>query len=472
MASQGVRTVQQGGTAGGAGPDDEGSMVYVVLICLVAALGGLLFGFDTAVIAGAIGFMKAQFALDALEEGIVTSCVLIGCALGAAMAGVLSDKFGRRNVLLLAAIFFALSSVGAALPRTPWEFVAARLLGGLGIGIASMLSPLYIAEVSPARIRGMLVSANQLAIVTGILVAYMIGWWCAKQFDAETSWRWMFGLGVLPAVLFFICLLFVPESPRWLTKQGHREKALGILGRIGGRAHADFEMREIEAALATEATIMKDAGIRELFAPGLRIALLIGVALAILQQVTGINTVLYYAPEIFKRAGFSIQGALGVSIIVGLVNLVMTVVAMGLIDRLGRKGLLLIGSAGMGVSFGLTGLAFANGWSGTLVLICIFCYVAAFAIAMGPVVWVVLSEIYPTRVRGRAMSIATVILWLSCFAVALTFPTMVARLGDAVTFWFYAAMCVVAFVFVWAMVPETKGKTLEEIERSWFAAKH
>ncbi|HYK90827.1 MAG TPA: sugar porter family MFS transporter [Acidobacteriota bacterium] len=441
---------------------DTGSMVFVYLVSLVAAVGGLLFGFDTAVISGAIGFMKAQFHLDASQEGFVASSALIGCVLGAFVAGAMSDRFGRKRVLFLSGVFFAISALGAALPRNMTEFVIARIIGGLGIGAASLVSPLYIAELAPAKRRGGLVSLNQLAIISGILVAYLVDWLCARGFGPETSWRWMFGSGAAPAFLLMGLLVLVPESPRWLTKQGRPEEALEILRRIGGRNHADVEMREIQDAIQLEG-----GSLMQLLQPGLRIALLIAVVLAILQQVTGINTVIYYAPRIFENARFARDAALLSSVIVGIVNAVFTVVAILQIDRIGRKPLLMIGAAGMGVSFALAGCAFQVHATGIWVLTFILVYIASFAVALGPVVWVVISEIFPTRIRGRAMGIATVCLWIACYLVSLTFPILVDHFGDSFTFWLYGFMCAVAFVFVWRVVPETKGRTLEEIEQSW-----
>jgi MFS transporter, SP family, arabinose:H+ symporter len=441
---------------------DTGNLAYVYLISLVAAVGGLLFGFDTAVIAGAIGFMKEQFQLNDTQTGFVASCVLLGCAVGAAFAGALSDRFGRKKIMVLAACFFAVSAVGAALPRSITGFVIARLIGGLGIGIASMLSPLYIAEVAPARIRGSLVSLNQMAIITGILIAYVVDWVCAKYFGPTTAWRWMFGAGVLPAILFLVFLSWVPESPRWLVKQGQSSIALEILRKVGGSAHAETEMREITETIAHEG-----ASILQLLQPGLRLALLIGVALAILQQITGINTVLYYAPEIFKNAGFATGDALLSSVYVGLINAAFTVAAILLVDKLGRKPLLLIGAAGMGLSIALVGAAFERKMSGGLILAFVLAYVASFALTLGPVVWVVISEIFPTRIRGRAMSIATVLLWVSCYAVSQSFPMLIQRKGYAFTYFLYAVVCFLMIVFVGLVVPETKGKSLEEIERKW-----
>ncbi len=442
---------------------EQGNVGYVYLISLVAAIGGILFGFDTAVIAGAIGFVKEHFELDAVREGFAVSSVLVGCVFGASFAGMLSDRFGRKKVLLLSAFLFIVSAIGSALPRTLIEFVIARFVGGLGVGAASMLSPLYIAEISPARIRGRLVSLNQFAIISGILLAYIADWLLVGI--GPTNWRWMFASETLPALFFMVFLVFVPESPRWLTKQGMESDALSTLSRIGGRQHAEQEMKEIKETISLET-----GSITQLFQPGLRIALTIGIVLAILQQITGINTVLYYAPRIFASAGYGQMDSLLMAVIVGIVNLLFTIVALWLIDKVGRKILLLIGSAGMGIFFFLSGCTFHfQFYEGPWILIFILLYVGSFAMSLGPVVWVVMSEIFPTRIRGRAMSIATVFLWISCFVVSWTFPILVDYISDAFTFWLYASMCVITFLFVWMIVPETKEKTLEEIERGWMA---
>jgi sugar porter (SP) family MFS transporter len=440
---------------------------YVYLLTCVAALGGLLFGYDTAVISGAIGFLVKHFQLDAHWEGWAAACTLVGCMLGAAAAGTLSDRLGRKRVLLLAAVLFAVSAVGAALAGTRHEFVIARMLGGFGIGAASLISPLYIAEVAPAGIRGRLVSVNQLAIALGMVVVYYVNAWIANRggpdWNASSGWRWMFASGLLPAVVFFLLLFTVPESPRWLTKQGRAAEALAVLARVGGPDHAEAEMREIQQAIAAEAT-----SIGQLLRPGIRVALLIAVALAVLQQITGINVVLYYAPTIFQSTGLPLNEAINHTVIVGLVMMVFTLVAIAVVDRLGRKPLLLAGSAGMGLSLALLGGAFyTRQFQGVWVLGYTLAYVAFFSVAMGPVVWVLMAEIFPTRIRGRAMAIATVCLWLACFAVTQTFPIMLERLAGATTFWIYAGLCAVAFAFIACFVPETKGRTLEEIGRSW-----
>jgi len=440
---------------------DKGSTLYVYFVCIVAAIGGLLFGFDTGVISGAIPFITEHFSLNAHQEGFAVSNLLIGCILGAGFAGTLSDRFGRKKMLIFAAVFFALSGVLSALPRTFIELVSARFLGGLAVGVASMLSPMYIAEISPASIRGRLVSINQFTIVGGILLSYFTNWLIVDT--GPNNWRWMLAVETIPAVIFFITLFLVPESPRWLTKQGCIDRALAILTHVGGAEHAHKEMIEIEASLEKG-----EGSLSELLKPGLRFALLVGVLLAIFQQITGINTVLYYAPKIFLEAGYkSANSAFLASVIVGVTNLVCTVIAIGTIDRFGRKPLLLIGLAGMGISFAFTGFAFhTEAVGGTWILIPIILYVGFFAMSLGPVVWVLISEIFPTKIRGRAMSIATMVLWISCFVVSQTFPWLVELIGEK-TFYIYGAVCIFAFIFVWTMVAETKGKTLEEIESMW-----
>ena len=439
---------------------DTGSLVYVYVVSFVAALGGLLFGFDTGVISGAIPFITKHFSLNAHQEGFAVSSLLVGCIIGAGFAGMLSDRFGRKKILIGAALFFMVSAILSALPRTMMELVFARFIGGLAVGVASMLSPMYIAEISPARIRGRLVSVNQFAIVGGILLSYFTNWLLVDT--GAANWRWMLFVETLPALMFFIGLLFIPESPRFLIKQGRHDAALAILKKVGGRSHAELELSEIKVSLTLE-----EESFRELLRPGLRTLLLIGVLLAIFQQITGINIILYYAPKIFMEAGFGESSALLASVIVGLTNMLCTIIAILTVDRLGRKPLLLIGLTGMGISLFLVGLAFHQSMVGTsYVLIPIIAYVGFFAMSLGPVVWVLMSEIFPTKIRGRAMSIATMVLWISCFAVAQTFPLFLEKLGEK-TFFMYAIVSALAFIFVWSMVIETKGKSLEEIEKIW-----
>jgi sugar porter (SP) family MFS transporter len=434
---------------------------YVIFVSIVAAIGGLLFGFDTAIVAGATRYLKDQFSLSAFGEGLAVSIVLIGCMFGAGTAGTISDRIGRKKFLLVSAVFFFVSAIGCAVPHTVAEFLIFRFIGGLGIGSASILSPLYISEISPARIRGALVSVNQMAIVTGILLAYFINWIFAGV--GPSNWRWMFATGAFPSLIFFALVLKVPESPRWLVKQRREAEALGVLSRVNPAEIASAEVLNIKETLALETGKLAD-----LFKPGFRKALFIGVVLAIFQQITGINAVLYYAPRIFERAGFERMSAIGQSTIVGFVNMLFTIIAIVLVDKIGRKPLLLTAAGGMGVSFILLGAAFKfQLFTGSLVLIFTLSYVAFFAMAMGPIVWVVMAEVFPTRIRGRAMAIATVILWFSDFLVSLTFPVIADRFNESSAFWLYALMCIIDFIFMLLVLPETKGKTLEEIERRW-----
>jgi SP family xylose:H+ symportor-like MFS transporter len=450
------------------------SGVYVMVVCLVAALGGLLFGYDTGVINGAIGPLKEHFALDANWTGWAMGCALLGCAIGAGGAGAVSDRFGRKRVLILSAVLFFISAVGTAIPRTITAFIIYRILGGVGVGAASIASPMYIAEISPARIRGRMVSINQFAIVTGFLVVYFVNYFVALQGDVawneQLGWRWMFGSEALPALLLLVLLFFVPESPRWLTKQNRGDEALEILTRVDGTEYARTELLEIKDAIAHES-----GSLTQLFQPGMKIVLVIGIVLAVLQQVTGINVFLYFGTEIFKKMGSETNVALLQTVIVGVVNLSFTVVAIWTVDRLGRRPLMMVGSAGMGVSLLAMGLAAYFQRTELWVLLFILGYIACFALSVGPVTWVILSEIFPTRIRGRAMAIATVCLWVANYVISQTFPMMdentwlLETFGHAFPFWLYGIFCVVLLIFVWRLVPETKGKTLEEIEKRWTA---
>jgi MFS transporter, SP family, xylose:H+ symportor len=445
---------------------------FATLLSAVAALGGLLFGYDTAVIAGAIGFLRSHFGLSAAETGFAASSALMGCILGAAVAGSFSDRFGRKRALLLAAVLFTVSGIWSAIPNTLTEFNIARVLGGVGIGMASMLSPLYIAEIAPAHIRGRLISFNQFAIVTGILLVYFVNYWIAglgdEAWNTEQGWRWMFGSEAIPAVLFMVSLFAIPESPRWLIKQGNDAAAVATLSRLAADGEADQTVREIRETIAQEGS-----SLRELLRPGMRRALAIGLSLAVLQQITGINVFLYYAPEIFKSLGSGTDTALLQTVIVGACNVLFTIVAIRAVDRIGRRPLLMIGSAGMAAALlGLGWGAFtANTAAWTLIFI--LGYVACFALSMGPVVWVVLAEIFPTRIRGRAMAIATFLLWTSNYLMSLTFPILdandwlITHFHHAAPFWLYAVFSLATVFIVWRFLPETKGKTLEEIEHSW-----
>ena len=433
---------------------------YSYRIASVTSLSGFLFGFDIAIINGAIVFLRRHFKWSEVETEVAAGSLLAGCALGAAVAGALSDRYGRKIILHLSALIFAISSLATSLPNGLGQFIAARVVAGVAIGIASMLAPLYIAEVSPAAIRGRLVSLNQLAIVLGILVSYLVGWAMAGLGDE--SWRWMFAVAAIPSLLFFGALVAVPESPRWLVKEGRQDEAARVLARLGEPAS---RLGEIERAIAEES-----ASLRQLFEPGMRRPLVIGVTLAILQQVTGVNTVLFYGSIIFtEQAGAaSTSAALWANVLVGLTNLVLTIVALFTIDRLGRKVLLISAAGGMGLSLTALGFIFAAGSvTPAGVIPIILCYVAFFAFGMGPGVWVVISELFPTRIRGRAMSVATVALWLACLLLTVTFLSLVKAFTVAGAFWIYAFLCGFTVWFVWKFTPETKGKNLEEIEQQW-----
>ncbi|MFH5181296.1 sugar porter family MFS transporter [Paenibacillus sp. TAB 01] len=443
------------------------SMKFVTLVSIVAALGGLLFGFDTAVVSGAIGFMQSRFDLNEVEVGWAVSSLIIGCIVGAAGSGVMSDRFGRKKVLIFAAILFIIGSLGSALPDTFTGYIIARMIGGLGIGITSTLCPLYNAEIAPAAYRGRLVALNQFATVTGIFLVYFVNSGIAgygdDAWDIAMGWRWMFGIGVLPGLLFLILLFFVPESPRWLIKQDRPLEALPILLKIHGDDLARQEVLDIKASFKEES-----GSLRQLFQPGLRVALIVGVVLAALQQVTGINAVMYYAPEIFKATGAGTNASLVQTILVGLINFLFTILALWLIDKVGRKALLLVGSGLMTLSLAVIGAAFHTGHtSGPLVLIFILLYVASFAVSLGPVVWVILSEIFPNRIRGKATAIASMALWMADYIVSQSFPPMLNTAGPAMTFWIFGLMSLFTCFFTWRVVPETKGRSLEEIETLW-----
>ncbi len=467
-------------TTASSGPPREdpfsahGSVSYLLLVCFVATLGGLLFGYDTAVISGALKFLTQHFDLSPTAIGWAASSALVGCVLGAAIAGAASDRFGRKKVLAVCAVMFLVSAIGSAIPPNLSWFVIFRILGGIGVGAASMTSPMYIAEIAPARIRGRLVSLNQLAIVFGMLAAYFINFAISSLGDdtwnTEIGWRWMFAAEVAPAIFFLVLLLVVPESPRWLVKQARPDEALHVLSRVNGEKLARLELVAIKKVIGQES---EELG--QLLSPRMRIVLVIGIALAVLQQVTGINVFLYFAPMIFEQiAGSDTGAALLQTVVVGAVNMSFTVVAIWTVDRVGRKPLMLIGFAGMGLSLFALGQAAYVQRTDYLVLSFMLTYIACFALSVGPVTWVILSEIFPTRIRGRAMAIATVCLWMANFAVSQTFPMLeknpwlVEKFHHAFPFWVYGAFCVLAVLLVVFYVPETKGRTLEEIEQHWY----
>ncbi|HUI11235.1 MAG TPA: sugar porter family MFS transporter [Bacteroidota bacterium] len=456
--------------------DRTGNLRYLMFVCSVSALGGFLFGFDTAVISGTVGFVKAQFGLNALQEGWFVASALLGCILGVTSAGILADRFGRKAVLFLSAVLFALSAVGCTFAPGEIVLIFSRIVGGLGIGVASMLAPLYISEISIPAYRGRMVTLYQLAITVGILAAYysnalLLSW--SNTYAGESAvlrwivagqvWRGMFAVGVVPAALFFLLLFFIPQSPRWLTARGRADEARTILARVNGPETAAREVAEIQAALAQETGSM-----RQLFAPGLRRALFLGVSIAVLSQLTGINVIIYYGPKIFTEAGFRISESLDSQVIIGIVNVLATVLALWKIDHFGRKPLLLAGVIGMlAALLCIAGFFLAGSHSSVLLVVCILLYVTCFAFSFGCVTWTILAEFYPTHIRGRAMSIATFTLWSGTFIIGQAFPWLLETLGGAGAFAVFACMCVPAILITWKLLPETKGKTLEEIEQFW-----
>ena len=437
------------------------------MIAFIAALGGLLFGYDTAVISGAIGNIQTKFGLSAEAMGGAASAAIWGCVFGVMFAGNLSDRFGRKKMLIISAILFAVSAIFSALPENLTQLVIARFIGGLGVGMASMLSPLYISELSPAKTRGRMVTLYQLAIVIGINVIYFVNLLIARMGDevwnVETGWRYMLGSEVIPAGLFLILLFFVPESPRWLAKQNQREKGLHVLERINGQQKAEEIMQEVESTLKEEKGTLS-----ELFEPGLRIAMIVGVVLAIFSQITGINAIIYYAPEIFKSVGFGAESALLQTVIIGLTNTAFTFVAIWLMDKAGRRTLLIWGVTGMAICLMGMGAAFYFDLSsGPVLLLFILGFIACFASSLGPIPWVLISEIFPTKIRGTAMSFSIVMLWIGVVLITQFFPVLLERVGGAFTFWIFMINAVILLWFIIRYVPETKQKTLEEIEKSW-----
>ncbi len=452
------------------------NMGYVWTISVTAALGGLLFGYDWVVIGGAKPFFERYFGLtgNASASGFANSCALIGCLVGAIMSGALSDKFGRKRPLIFAAMLFAVTSVGNGLAGSFTAFVTWRILGGVAIGLASNLSPMYIAEVAPAQVRGRLVAINQLTIVIGILLAQFINWFLVRQLPSNATdefiigswygqqgWRWMFALTAVPALLFFVGMFLVPESPRWLAKNGKPDRSRTILERIGGPAYAGTAMADIEATLVNET---EKVDFRALLDPRMTGVLVLGVVLAVFQQWCGINVIFNYAENIFRAAGYDISSVLMNIAWTGSVNLVFTFVALGVVDRLGRRPLMLIGAISLAFIYLAMGYCYYSGVQGLPTLLLVLAAIACYACSLAPMTWVILSEIYPNRIRGAAMSVSVFALWAACFVLTYTFPILHQWLGMAGTFWLYAAICTAGFLFTYLRLPETKGKTLEQIE--------
>jgi MFS transporter, SP family, arabinose:H+ symporter len=434
--------------------------IYLFLVAMVAALGGFLFGFDTAVISGTIPYLQPHFSLSDFQVGLAVSSILVGCMVGVFAAGRPGDVFGRRPLLGIAALLFVISAVGTALATSLWMFVIFRFAGGLAVGAASMVSPMYIAEISPAKKRGALVSLNQMAIVIGILIAFFSNYLLSGT--GIHNWRYMLGVEALPAVFFFVALQFVPESPRWLVMKKRDAEAYRILSTINGGEKAKSELKDIEESLS----VKEEASYGELFRGRIKSFLFIGIILAVFQQITGINTIMYYAPVIFQKTGLGTDTALLQTIAVGGINFLFTLVAIKYIDSIGRKPLLIYGATGMTVALaGLSIAFFLERFEGYLVLFFILLFIASFASSMGPVVWVVVSEIFPNRLRSKAVSLSVEALWFACFIVALTFPVLLSSLGGGYTFVLFTIICILNLLFVVRFVPETKGKSLEEIER-------
>lgn len=438
--------------------------LLLAVISAVAAIGGLLFGYDTGVISGAILYIKQEFAITTGQEELIISMVSLGAIFGAISGGPLCDKLGRKKIVLSSSLVFIISAIGLAFSGSVAELIGWRFLVGIAIGISSATAPLYIAELSPRHIRGALVTINQLFITIGILSSYLIG----LLFVESESWRIMFAIAGIPAAIQFLVMIFFPESPRFLTNIGDKEGALKVLKKFRAtEEHARLEIAHIE-----KMTSKKKAHWKELFSKKVRTALLAGVGVTIIQQITGINTIIYYAPTIFKFAGFaSNKAALMATLWVGVVNVLMTFVAIYLLDIVGRKPLLLFGLGGMSLSLIILGIGFhqtvSTAFVGIIALICLFFYIASFAYSLGPVGWLLNSEIYPLHIRGKAMGVATCANWVSNFIITATFLNLINLIGKSGTFWLYGLIGILGLFFIWRRVPETKGKSLEEIEEFW-----
>ncbi|MFG6687739.1 sugar porter family MFS transporter [Mariniflexile sp. HNIBRBA6329] len=450
---------------------------YLLSISMVSAMGGLLFGYDWVVIGGAKPFYERFFDIteSANLQAWAMSSALIGCILGAVISGVISDKLGRKRPLLLAALLFTISAFGTGISETYEGFIIYRVIGGLGIGLASALSPMYIAEVSPSQFRGRFVSLNQMTIVIGILAAQVVNILIAEDVPVDVTdeyiraswngtigWRWMFWAELVPAIAFFVFTFFVPESPRWLMKADQKEKAYPTLEKIGGEIYAKMEIENIQATLND---VAQKVDFQALFHPKYRMVLVLGIVLAVFQQWCGINIIFNYADEIFTAAGYGVSDTLFNIVITGSVNLVFTLVAMFTVDKWGRKKLMLLGSLGLAITYLLLGSAFYFELKGIAVLSLVVIGIGVYAMSLAPITWVILSEIFPNRIRGGAMAVATFSLWIACFVLTYTFPLLNKGFGAAGTFWVYAVICTLGFLFIRKNLPETKGKSLEEIEK-------
>jgi MFS transporter, SP family, xylose:H+ symportor len=457
--------------------------VYTGVIAFVAALGGLLFGYDWVVIGGAKPFYEVFFSLASNPHadrliGWATSCALVGCLLGSAVAGALSDRFGRRPVLIASAVLFAVSSILTGWAHVFTRFILWRITGGVAIGLASNVSPIYISEISPPHWRGRLVSLNQLALVVGILLAQIVDWRIAvfggasntsaalawNSWPVQYGWRWMFTAVAIPSAVFLITALLVPESPRWLIARNRIAEARRVLTRLADSAYAGTEVLAVQASIASESQLARASAL-ELLSPALRRPLLIGVTLAVLQQWSGINVLFNYAQEVYRDAGYGVGDILFNIVITGAINLLFTLLAMTLVDRIGRRSLMLFGCLGVGIAHLLVALAYHLQLRGLPVLIFTLCAIACYAMSLAPVTWVIISEIFPNRIRGIGVSAAVSALWAASFLLVYTFPWMNRALGSSGTFVTYGIVCLAGFLFVKTTVPETGGKSLEEIQQ-------
>jgi sugar porter (SP) family MFS transporter len=435
----------------------------VLLIASVAAVGGFLFGYDLSIISGAMVFLKPEFGLTPDQVGLAIGSALLGCMAGPLLGGIVSDRWGRKRTLVFAGLLFAVGSVGSAFPADITTFNVFRFLGGVGVGLASVVSPMFIAEMAPARIRGGLVTVNQLAIVVGLACAVVVSYFLS--FDAH--WRWMLASNAVPVPFFILGLLLVPDSPRWMMQKGRREEAMTVLTWIDGRQNAAKEMQEITASMTDDGTWA------ELLQPGTRFAMLIACALAVFQQITGASILTMYMPTVFQEAGYNTPSdAIFQNVVMSVWYIVCTVVALLLVDRLGRKPLLLCGTIGMTVGMTLLGMLFYYHMTGVYVVVAMFLVMGAYLVSLAPLAWLIMSEIFPNRLRGKAMGIASVCVWSASFLTAKYFPPLIEYCNTtygtpALAFWIYAVICGVAVLFSWSLVPETKGRTLEEIGASW-----
>ncbi|MEO5995529.1 MAG: sugar porter family MFS transporter [Chitinophagaceae bacterium] len=439
-------------------PSLEYNSAYIYPVCIVVALGGVLFGFDLVIISGTVPFFTKYFQLNEFDTGWAVGCINIGAALGALIAGKLSDIIGRKNLLLICSFLFAITGLLTGWATGFTLFIGARLLSGVAVGVAALVCPIYIAEIAPASLRGRLVTFYQLAIVSGLLLAYLSNYLLLNS--GINNWRWMFSSQTIPAILFFGGLFFVPESPRWLVKKGRTEEAETILDKVGGTGYAIAETQHIQNSFSTE---IKE-NVRDLLKKDVRIIVLIGILVAFFSQADGQNSLFSYAPVIFKQAGMAEDAAFLQSVIIGVINFIFTFIAIIFIDKTGRKRLLLYGSLLLCIDAVALAWCFYTGAPGSLTLVFVFCFIAIYAATLGPVTWVILSEIFPNRIRGSAMGLATLVLWIANFVTTASFPILKSHFGLHITFAIHAGICLVYFIFIWFVIPETKGKSLEQIE--------